>query len=347
VPESKSWRYWVVLWFTLGFCIAELAVAIITHSLALLSEAFHNFGDVFTLLIALYVDKHQSRSSDPSFSYGFRRAEVVGALVNGVSLLSLCVFVILQAIPRFFETVDVQSGMLFIVTASVGLLVNVLGVFCFAGHGHSHGLPGSGDACAHGHAHQHSHNEHTAAQSHGSPHAATRSLLSNEGGSLIRLRELSDAPPPCAHDHDHDHGHGHDHDHGHGHDHHGHSHDERHEHTEHEDMNMRAVFLHFIADSLSSICVLTVGLTLHFFHDAWWVVYVDPSSSLVIVAITLYLTYPLVRQCIAIVMQATPDQIDLVLLARELRNISPRVAHIHALHCWSQVPIQHYLPFMS
>lgn len=408
VGSDKSWRYWIVLWFTVAFCLAEIVVAILTHSLALLSEAFHNIGDVFTLLIALHVDRNKQRAATAEYSYGLKRIEVVGALLNGCSLLSLSFFVVLQAIPRFFEPVDVQSGVLFLSTAGVGLLVNVLGVCCFAGHGHSHGLSSApGGGCSHGHSHggaapalaskSTSHDEHGHGHSHGDGGAChgnhhahaddevevpspprsrpqSRALLPSSESPLIRMRPspaervavssstasglaathgtplLHSETHACTGHHNHDHAHDehahHDHD---AHAHHDHDSHAHHDHDEHEhhahdahdehesdDLNMRAAFLHFLADSLSSICVLGVGLCLYFFHDTAWAQYVDPASSLVIVCITVYLTYPLVKQCVAIVMQSTPENVDHVMLARELRSSSARVAHVHALHTWSQ-----------
>ncbi len=60
-------------------------------------------------------------------------------------------------------------------------------------------------------------------------------------------------------------------------------------------MNMRAVFIHFLGDSLSSLLVLAVALMLKYLQGTW-LVYADPVSSLFIVALTLYLTVPLVRE---------------------------------------------------
>ena len=107
---NKSWRYWFVLVFQLGFCLAELVVAILTRSLALLSEAFHNIGDVVSLLIAMYVERVKGGARTDAFSFGMRRAEVVGAMLNGTALLALCFFVVLEAIPRFFQPVGACIG---------------------------------------------------------------------------------------------------------------------------------------------------------------------------------------------------------------------------------------------
>jgi Co/Zn/Cd efflux system component len=251
----------------------------------------------------------------------------------------------------------------------------MFGAFCFSGHGHSHGLSSSGhDHGCGSHAAPVAVTASTPLKAMPSPSPASRRSLSSiaaPSATIVVSHQImpSSSLNALLQDDHHDHAHG-DHDY-HQHDdsdaHHGHSHGASsahsaggggcsgHNHGDHGDhgdhsdhgdhgggdLNMRALFLHFLADSLSSLCVLGVGLALHFFPDAVWVPYVDPASSLVIVGITCSLTVPLIRQCVAIVLQGTPDGVDLVLLARELRSASPRVAHVHALRCWTLNGAQH------
>lgn len=61
-------------------------------------------GDVMSLVVALYAMKLSKKSNiSPNFSYGFGRAEIVGGLINGVSLLALCLGLFIASIQRFFE----------------------------------------------------------------------------------------------------------------------------------------------------------------------------------------------------------------------------------------------------
>lgn len=81
------------------------------------------------------------------YSYGWQRAEILGALVNGVFLLALCFSIFMEAIQRMFEGPEVKSPQIVVIVGSLGLLSNIVGLFLFHehGHGHSHG----------GHSHSH------------------------------------------------------------------------------------------------------------------------------------------------------------------------------------------------
>jgi len=61
-------------------------------------------NDVFSLIVALYAIKLAARqTTSPKYSYGWQRAEILGALINGVFLLALCLSIFLEAIQRFVE----------------------------------------------------------------------------------------------------------------------------------------------------------------------------------------------------------------------------------------------------
>ncbi len=86
-------------------------------------------------------------------TYGWRRAEVVGALANGVFLLALCLNIIIESIQRFFDIQgkfskdsnhlsEIKDPIWLLGVGGVGLVINILGLFLFhdhGGHGHSHG----------------------------------------------------------------------------------------------------------------------------------------------------------------------------------------------------------------
>ena len=83
------------------------------HSLALVADSFHMLNDVMSLIVALYAIKlaaKQTKSSE--YSYGWQRAEILGALINGVFLLALCLSIFLEAVQRFFEPQGIPHPML-------------------------------------------------------------------------------------------------------------------------------------------------------------------------------------------------------------------------------------------
>lgn len=73
-------------------------------------------------------------------TYGWVRAEVVGANVNTVFLLALCLTIIFDAVKRFIEPEPIENVNLLLIVGSIGLGINIIGLFLFQGfHGHSHG----------------------------------------------------------------------------------------------------------------------------------------------------------------------------------------------------------------
>ena len=97
-----------------------------------------------SLVVALYALKLAERTSTTKYSYGWQRAEVLGALINGVFLLALCLSIFMQAIERFFTPAEVGRPVLVVVVGSLGLLSNIVGLVLFHEHGHSHGGGGHG-----------------------------------------------------------------------------------------------------------------------------------------------------------------------------------------------------------
>ena len=89
-------------------------------------------------------------------TYGYARAEVVGALINAVFLFALCFSIAVESFKRFLVIEHIEDPELIIVVGGVGLAINLFGMCLFGdvGHGHSHG-----DDAGHGHSHGHSHGE--------------------------------------------------------------------------------------------------------------------------------------------------------------------------------------------
>jgi len=100
-------------------------VGIGTGSLALLSDAGHNLGDVVALGIALGAVVLASRPPTPSRSFGFKRAEILAALANALLLVVVALLIFVEAGRRFANPPNVPGGWL-IVVAAIGIVVNAL-----------------------------------------------------------------------------------------------------------------------------------------------------------------------------------------------------------------------------
>ncbi|KAI9925124.1 hypothetical protein ASPWEDRAFT_45263 [Aspergillus wentii DTO 134E9] len=159
---SKTQRIIILLVIDTAFFLLELTVGYAVHSLALVADSFHMLNDVLSLCVGLWAVQVANReTSSKMYTFGWQRAETLGALVNGVFLVALCMTIFLEAIQRFVEPQEVQNPKLVCIVGCFGLLSNILGLVLF--HDHSHG---------HGHSHGHEQGEiEDVEQGHGHTHA--------------------------------------------------------------------------------------------------------------------------------------------------------------------------------
>jgi cobalt-zinc-cadmium efflux system protein len=115
-----------------AFMLAELVAGIIGSSLALISDAGHMLTDAVAIGLALAALRLSERPPAGSFTYGMRRAEILSAQVNGITLLLLGVLIVFEGIRRLINPPDVE-GALVLVVALVGIGVNLLAARLLAG----------------------------------------------------------------------------------------------------------------------------------------------------------------------------------------------------------------------
>ena len=72
-------------------------------------------------------------------TFGWARAEVLGALINSVFLVALCFTILVEALQRLFHDEHIHDPELMLIVGVLGLVINIIGLALFAGHGHSHG----------------------------------------------------------------------------------------------------------------------------------------------------------------------------------------------------------------
>jgi cobalt-zinc-cadmium efflux system protein len=107
------------------FIVIEIVGGIISNSLALMSDAIHLAMDTGALLLSLIILKIAHLPRTPKLSYGYYRAEVLGALASALSLWGICGVLLYKAIKRFIVPEVVNGPILFIV-ALVGLVANIV-----------------------------------------------------------------------------------------------------------------------------------------------------------------------------------------------------------------------------
>src|SRR5712664_1661878 len=116
--------------------VVELAGGVVSHSLALLSDAGHVLTDVFALGLAWFAVEQSRRPADRRRSYGYQRVSILAALVNSVTLIVIVLAIAFEAVRRLTHPEPVQ-GLVVIVSALVAIAVNVYVVFGLRGHGKS------------------------------------------------------------------------------------------------------------------------------------------------------------------------------------------------------------------
>lgn len=293
---GKKCRLLTMIGLTTGFFVMELVVGYVTNSMALVADSFHMLSDVVSIIIAFLSVKMSPKKWSKN-TFGWARAEVLGALVNSVFLIALCFSILVESLKRFIEIEEVHDPQLILIAGSIGLFVNIIGLFLFHdhGHGHSHG----------GKSHGHSHGGHS--HLHGHSHIAQLTAMDdNENDAAFQSTIVTS-----------------------------HSHDCKKESKAQEagHLNMRGVFLHVLADALGSVVVIISALVI-WLTDWRYKMYVDPALSVAMVCLIMFSTWPLLRESALILLQTVPTHIQLDDIQRKLLSQVDGVLAVHEFHVW-------------
>ncbi|XP_010937861.1 metal tolerance protein 1 isoform X2 [Elaeis guineensis] len=308
------------------FMSVEVAGGIKANSLAILTDAAHLLSDVASFAISLFALWASGWEATPQQSYGFFRAEMLGALVSIQLIWLLSGILVYEAIARIIYENGEVDGFLMFAVAAFGLLVNIV-MAVVLGHDHGH----AGDSHGHGgHSHSHGVSEHDHSH-HGN-------------------------------DHDHDDLHGvEQHNHGHGISittHHHHSkedilkdeHEPLHKHSEdsgdensglektqennekkQRNINVHSAYLHVLGDSIQSIGVM-IGGAIIWCKPEWKII--DLICTFLFSVVVLLTTIKMLRNILEVLMESTPREIDATRLEKGLCEMDGVVA-IHELHIWA------------
>jgi cobalt-zinc-cadmium efflux system protein len=121
--HSSTENIKVAFFLNLFFTIIEFIGGIYTNSLAITSDAIHDLGDSISLGMAWYFQNISDKKPTKTYSYGFKRFSLLGAIINSVILLVGSIFIIIESIPRIInpEHADAKGMMWF---AILGIIVN-------------------------------------------------------------------------------------------------------------------------------------------------------------------------------------------------------------------------------
>ncbi len=126
----------IALSITVLMMLVEVAGGLLSNSLALLSDAGHMFTDNLALLLSFFAMKFATMPATERKTFGFYRLEILAALLNGIVLVLVSIFIIYEAYLRIIHPEPVEGGLMLIV-AIVGLIANLAGAFFLFKHSHA------------------------------------------------------------------------------------------------------------------------------------------------------------------------------------------------------------------
>jgi cobalt-zinc-cadmium efflux system protein len=126
----------IALSITVIMMVVEVIGGILSNSLALLSDAGHMLTDNLALLLSFFAMTFASMPATDRRTFGFYRLEILAALVNGIVLVLVSLYIVYEAYLRIIHPQPV-AGMLMLVVALIGLIANVIGAFVLMKHSHA------------------------------------------------------------------------------------------------------------------------------------------------------------------------------------------------------------------
>ena len=133
--SKKGKRLFFSIFFNLSIVMAEIIGGLVSRSTALLSDAAHNSADVLSMIFSYSAVKISQRSRDEKFTYGYRRAEVIAAVVNSVFLMVVGGFVTFEGIKKLISPEAIDPKVMLPV-AIIGLAGNILTILFLHEHHH-------------------------------------------------------------------------------------------------------------------------------------------------------------------------------------------------------------------
>ncbi|KAJ7918716.1 cation efflux protein [Mycena leptocephala] len=186
-PESRKIFYFLML--NMAYMLVQMLYGVWTNSLGLISDAIHMAFDCMAIGVGLFASVMATWEPNERFTYGYGRIETLSGFANGIFLILISIFIVFEAIQRLLEPPEMNTSQLLLVS-SLGLAVNLFGMFAMGGHhhgGHSH---------SHGHSHGHSHSQN---DSHGHSEHGSPPIGFNDHGHSHSPPHSPLSPPPHSH----------------------------------------------------------------------------------------------------------------------------------------------------
>uniref|UniRef100_A0ACB8GB65 Uncharacterized protein n=2 Tax=Sphaerodactylus townsendi TaxID=933632 RepID=A0ACB8GB65_9SAUR len=302
-----------MLALTAGFFVAELVSGYVGNSIALVSDSFNMLSDLIALVVGLSTGRiSRRRRRSPLASFGYGRAEVVGALCNAVFLVALSFTILMEALQRLARPEAISDAQLILVVGTLGLAVNIVGLLIFQNWAaccpscccRPDRTPASPPSHQDG-----PHQDGSPALDAATGGAAEAPSMDQAGDSINTQKKPEEVIKKKE--------------------------------KKSEALNIRGVLLHVMGDALGSVIVVVAAtifyvLPLDEKTPCNWQCYIDPSLTIIMVIIILSSAFPLIKETATILLQMVPKNVNMQLLANKLSEV-PGVSSIHEVHVWELV----------
>ncbi len=229
--EVSGKNLFITIVLNIIITIAQIIGGIFSGSLALLSDAMHNFSDVVALFISYFANRLASRPNSENQTFGYKRAEILATLFNASVLIGIAIFLIVEAFHKFYHPEAINS-------------IWVIGL-------------------------------------------GTLSIILNTASVLLVKDDA------------------------------------------HDNMNIRAAYLHLLTDVMTSVAVVMGGVLMYYFGLFW----IDSLISLLIALYLIWASVGLLKESSAILMQFTPKEIDIEKVVALIKE-EEEIEGVHHIHVW-------------
>lgn len=229
--EVSGKNLFITIVLNIIITLAQFIGGFLSGSLALLSDAMHNFSDVLSLLIAFWANRLSKRPNNITKTFGYHRAEIIAALFNSSLLIAISVYLIFEAVHKLYNPEPIDSTWV-IALGLLGIFVNAFSVF----------------------------------------------IIKDDAKS---------------------------------------------------NMNMKAAYLHLLADAMTSFAVVVGGLLMYYFNLLW----VDSVITILIAIYLIWASYSLVKGSVFVLMQFVPQELEVKKIVDTITTID-KIDNVHHVHLW-------------
>jgi len=117
----------IAVFLNIGITIIQIIGGVISGSVALLTDALHNFSDVISLLLSFFTNRLAKKAKTTKYNYGYKRAEILSTFINSLTLIAIAVFLVIEAVKRILIP-ELISSEIVIYFAFASIIINILSV---------------------------------------------------------------------------------------------------------------------------------------------------------------------------------------------------------------------------